>query len=280
MTPAAFSFMEVEFTFPDREGWKDILIAELDALGYDSFEETEQGLKAYVAQVHFSRDELQELRAVAAYGELMQISHRPLEPRNWNEVWESAFEPVVISGRCRIRAPFHQSGGEEYELVIQPKMSFGTGHHATTSLMIEYLLDEPLSGQRVLDMGSGTGILAIMAEKRGAREVEAFDIDPWCIENAQENTEANNCGHIRVFLLNEDHQPTGTYDSILANINRNVLLDQLPLYRGWLRPGGVLLLSGFYPSDLETISAAAAGQGLNFKNSRTKDGWLSAKYVL
>lgn len=272
-------YLEVFFTFPDREGWKDILIAELDFLGYDSFEELPSGLRAYVCPANFREEELQELKAVREFGGQMRIEISRVEQKNWNAIWESGFDPIEVGRTCRIRAPFHEPSDCTYELVIQPKMSFGTGHHATTYLMVEYLLEDAWEGCSVLDMGCGTGILGILAELRGASPVEAVDIDPWCVENALENIELNHCRQTRVWLREDWTPRAGGYDRILANINKNVLLLQLAEYAKILKKGGSLYLSGFYEEDLGDIDRAAAREGLIRKNYSSKDHWVSAKYV-
>lgn len=269
----------MSFRFPQRGDWKDILIAELDALGYDSFEEQDEGLKAYIRSEEFQPGLFPALKTFKEYGESISYSHAPLEDRNWNAIWEAGFAPVEIAPNCRIRAPFHEAVPLEYELVIQPKMSFGTGHHPTTFLMSQYLLEEDFQGKRTLDMGSGTGVLAILAEKRGASQVDAVDIDPWCIENATENIGLNDCNRIRVFALDEVEFGPGSYDRILANINKNVLMEQLPSYARLLSEGGALYLSGFYTDDMPDLDAKASEHGLVRENYRSKDNWVSAKYV-
>ncbi len=272
-------FIEVHFSFPERPGWKDILIAELDNLGYESFAEEEAGLKAYIRAQDYRREELLELKAVREFGDSMKIESTPLEDKNWNEIWESGFDPVDVSPQCRIRAPFHLPSNKLYELVIQPKMSFGTGHHPTTHLMMEFLLEEYLVDAQVLDMGCGTGILAILAELRGADRIDAADIDPWCIENSRENLQLNQSRRVRVMTVEEWQTKEGLYTHIFANINRNVLIEQLPVYRSRLKPGGFLFLSGFYLEDLALMDGHAARLGLKREKEKTKNNWVSAKYV-
>ncbi len=272
-------FIEVHFSFPERTGWKDILIAELDNLGYNSFAEEETGLKAYIRTEDYKKEDLLDLIAVREYGDSMTIESTRLEDKNWNEIWESGFDPVDVSPLCRIRAPFHQPSDRPYELVIQPKMSFGTGHHPTTHLMMEFLLEESFADAQVLDMGCGTGILAILAEKRGAGQIDAADIDPWCIENTRENLQLNRSQSVRVMPVEEWERSEARYSHILANINRNVLIAQLPVYRRRLKPGGSLFLSGFYLEDLALMDRHAADWGLEREKEKSKNNWVSAKYV-
>ena len=200
---------------------------------------------------------------------------------NWNAEWEKNFDPIVIGSRCRVRADFHPYVEVDYDLIISPKMSFGTGHHQTTYMMLEFLLETPLKGLSVLDMGSGTGVLAVLAEKRGARNLKAIDIDPWAVENAKENLFLNSCEEIEVFK-GDAHllKPwTGQFDWVLANINRNILLQDIPQYVRCLRSDGVLLMSGFYSEDLPLIDAECTALGGTLEKKRKRDNWVAAKYV-
>ena len=198
---------------------------------------------------------------------------------NWNTEWEKNFEPIMVNDTVSVRAPFHEKTDLPYEIVIEPKMSFGTGHHETTHLMIQQLLSADLKDKTVLDMGSGTGILAIMAELRGAKSVDAIDIDDWCYENAMENAERNNCKKIRVFKGDAALLADKNYDVIIANINRNVLINDLPVYYKCLNKGGILLLSGFYREDIPFIKKAATGLGLKESDLLEKNNWISLKFV-
>lgn len=252
----------------------DMLIAELAELGFDSFEENTQGFSAYVEEDKMDFAETKAL--MERYAGLGPISYamQKIERQNWNEEWEKNFPPIVVDDQILVRAPFHQVK-ENYpvEILITPKMSFGTGHHATTSQMLKFILRYSPMGLSVLDAGSGTGILAIMAEKAGAESVLAFDNDPWCIENATENFEQNHCQHCRVVLASSLMEIGGTYQMILANINKNVLLAEMKYYGQALQPGGWLLLSGFYEEDIADLETKAAEFGLQLIDQSAHNLW-------
>ena len=200
-----------------------------------------------------------------------------LPERNWNEEWEKNFEPVVVDGFCGIRAFFHPpAAGVEYDLIITPKMSFGTGHHATTYMMLSAMRHLEFNDQPVLDFGTGTGVLAILAEKLGASDVLAIDHDDWCIENAEENIQENNCSHVVVEKM-ETIPRNKLFFRILANINKNIILDQLDAMEQHLAPGGVILLSGLLQQDMEEIEKKAARTGLTISDRMTKNNWLCLK---
>ncbi|PIQ20743.1 MAG: 50S ribosomal protein L11 methyltransferase [Cytophagales bacterium CG18_big_fil_WC_8_21_14_2_50_42_9] len=266
----------IQVTVQTPEELTDIITAELSQVGYDTFMETENGLCAYITEDIFSETELQ-----AVLQKYQQVADLPystdkIPQQNWNEEWEKNFEPLLISGICSVRASFHpQPENITYDIVINPKMSFGTGHHETTTLMIQNQLDLTHTSKRVLDMGCGTGILAILAVKLGAGEVVAVDIEDWTVENARENAALNNTpvevrlGDIEV--VRQD-QP---YDIILANINRNVLLADIPVYALLLKPGATLVMSGFYTEDLDAILAVAQANNLVYKSVREKNNWIS-----
>lgn len=271
----------VQVTLPAPAELNDILTAELSQVGYDTFMETEAGLCAYITESLFSEAALNEvlLKYWAITGDLGYTLER-IAHKNWNEEWEKNFEPLVISGICSVRASFHpQPAGLPYDIVINPKMSFGTGHHETTTLMIENQLEVDFGGKRVLDMGCGTAILAIMACKLGAAEVLAVDIEDWTVENARENADLNNCPNIEVRLgdveVIRDEKP---FEIILANINRNVLLADLPAYTEVLALGGTLIMSGFYTEDLKVIEEKAKFCGLTYTYKREKNNWVSVVF--
>jgi ribosomal protein L11 methyltransferase len=259
------------------EPLSEILIAELAEMDYDSFWEQEDGFEAYIEASAFSKDDLQEV--IGRYAALGEISYHSIqvEEKNWNVEWESNFEPITVEDQCLVRADFHQIAQDyPYEIVINPKMSFGTGHHATTYLMLSWQLELNQQGKKVMDAGCGTGILAIMARLRGANGIVAFDNNEWAVENSRENFELNQCPDIRMFLgtvtdLPEDNQ----YDIILANINRNVLLEELPYYATRLQEDGVLLLSGFYNYDASLIETKAAASGLIVRGRKEKSDWVA-----
>jgi ribosomal protein L11 methyltransferase len=269
----------IEVTVQAPVDLTDILTAELSQYGYDTFMETDTGLCAYITEDVFSKAELEEVLNKYRGEHPLPYSVQKIEKQNWNEEWEKNFEPLLISGICSVRASFHpRPEGVKYDIVINPKMSFGTGHHETTTLMIEHQLGIDHAGKRVLDMGCGTGILAILAAKLGAAEVVAVDIEDWTVENARENA-ALNAAPVEVRLgdvgaIRQD----APYDIILANINRNVLLADLPEYARLLVAGATLVMSGFYTEDLAAIKAKAFAHGLTYKAERTKNNWISVVF--
>ncbi|MCW3122221.1 MAG: hypothetical protein JWQ38_1713 [Flavipsychrobacter sp.] len=251
----------------------DVLIAMLSNIGYDGFEETGTELLAYIEEPKFMKDEL----SVIAEAQNVIHSTEVIEAQNWNALWESNFEPVIVDDFCTIRAHFHDIAiTTPYEIIITPKMSFGTGHHATTQLMITLMKDMPLAGTSVLDFGSGTGVLAIMAELLGATDILAIDNDQWCVENAIENVARNNCKHITVRIgssLND--VPKGNTDVVLANINRHILLQYMrDLYKVVIN-GGNLLMSGLLVEDEEIITDAAVKAGFSFVKISEQNGWIA-----
>lgn len=275
-------YSQVAFTYSGGQGWeKDLLIADLATLGFDSFEEEEQGFRAYIPAAQYDMQALETLLLTLPPGFEVHYSYQEIKPQNWNAVWESNFEPIVISGQCYVRALFHPAKPEyPYEVVIHPKMAFGTGHHQTTTMMVQYILEDDFQGKRVLDMGSGTGILAIMAIKRGATHVDAFDNDPVCKESVVENAVLNQVGNIQAACGSVELITGETYDVILANINRNILLAHLPSYVDALPVGGRLYLSGFYAEvDLVILNEEADRLGLAFDGAKEMDKWVAARYV-
>lgn len=268
----------IEVTLQVNPDFADILTAELGELGFDAFVDTENGFSAYIDEDRFSQTALEE--TLERYSGLTQISYttQKIERQNWNEEWERNFEPLFIGDQVSVRASFHEKPeAAKYDIVINPKMSFGTGHHETTTLMIENQLALDHQGKRVLDMGCGTGILAIMAGELGASEIVAVEIEDWTVENARENAAINNYTQIDVRLGGAEtiagDQP---YDIVLANINRNVLLDDMPAYTDVLKSGGTLLLSGFYTEDLPILQSRAEALGLSYISHRVKNNWVSA----
>jgi ribosomal protein L11 methyltransferase len=269
----------IEVTVQAPADLTDILTAELSQYGYDTFMETDTGLCAYITEDVFSKVELEEVLNKYRDQHPLPYSVQKIQKQNWNEEWEKNFEPLLIGGICSVRASFHpKPEGVAYDIVINPKMSFGTGHHETTTLMIENQLTLEHAGKRVLDMGCGTGILAILAVKLGAAEVVAVDIEDWTVENARENA-ALNAAPVEVRLGDvQVIQQDDSYDIILANINRNVLLADMPEYARLLAAGGTLVMSGFYTEDLAAIKAQAFAQGLAYKAERTKNNWVSVVF--
>ncbi|MFZ2430709.1 MAG: 50S ribosomal protein L11 methyltransferase, partial [Lutibacter sp.] len=202
-----------------------------------------------------------------------------IEQTNWNIEWEKNFNPIQVDGLVSIRAPFHENPNLKYDIVIEPKMSFGTGHHETTHMMIQHLLDLGVAGKKVLDMGCGTGILAIFAEMKGAKPIDAIDIDNWCYQNSLENVERNNCKHISVYEGDASLLKNKKYDVIIANINRNILLNDMNTYASCLDENGVILLSGFYKEDIPVIDAEVSKYGLKLDKQIERNNWVALKYV-
>jgi ribosomal protein L11 methyltransferase len=262
--------------------WRDILIAQLADIGFESFEETMEGFLAYIPEADYREDLLGGAMSLPESGTELEMSHqvRVVGSKNWNEVWESNFEPTWIAGQVFIRAPFHESRPDSaFEIIIEPKMSFGTGHHETTALMVEWLLELKLKNKAVLDMGCGTGILAILAAKKGAKPVFAIDNHISAYENTLENAERNGVAFIDV-----QHGDTGlfwddTFDLILANITKNILIEDMEKYTSVLNPKGMMVLSGFLEMDKGDIVAHAASLGLSFGGEKRNNDWIAVKLL-
>jgi ribosomal protein L11 methyltransferase len=266
----------LEFKITCLEEFREILIAELAEIGFDSFLETDAGIDAYILRADFDRVKFDEI--ISNYLEVAQISlSEGLMPRvNWNEEWEKNYDPIEVEDLVYVRASFHQpKEGFRHEIVINPKMSFGTGHHATTFQMLRHQGEVDHAGKRVLDVGSGTGILAIMAQLLGASEVEAFDIDDWCVDNGNENFDLNGLNTRMGLGTIREVNPQGPFDIVLANINKNVLLDEMTIYAELLPSQGYLLLSGFYTEDVEDLVQAALPFGLELLKKSSKDNWAA-----
>lgn len=273
-------YYEVSFVIEPKSTGTEILIAMLSQIGYESFMEAEESLKAYIPSQEFRLQELEDLANLLSKNYTLAFTHQLLKSQNWNEVWESNFHPVFILDKVFVRAPFHTSNNSvKYEIVIEPKMSFGTAHHETTSMMMELMLEENLSGSSVLDMGCGTGILAILAEMLGAKIIMAIDNDERAYENTLENIRKNKCRKISVFMGNVGLLKNERFGLILANINRNVLLEDMNIYADHLISGGVLLMSGFYQDDLDIILQSAMNSGLTPDKKIIKNDWLAARFI-
>jgi ribosomal protein L11 methyltransferase len=269
----------VQVTLTCLEEYREILIAELAAIGFDSFLETETGIEGYVLQEQFSRDSFDEVISTYRESAALTVVEGVLPKVNWNEEWEKNYDPIEVGKLVYVRASFHSpQPGFQYEIVINPKMSFGTGHHATTFQLLSLQGNIDHQGKRVLDVGSGTGILAIMAHLLGAKEVEAFDIDSWCVDNGNENFELNGLSTQMGLGTIREVKPKGPYELILANINKNVLLDELAIYTSLLAPQGILLLSGFYSEDIDDLNQAASLNGLRLTTQSTKDNWAALEF--
>lgn len=255
----------------------EILMAELAEANFDTFLENENGFEAYVEEDRYDKSLVETIRQKYSGTAPLEFSFSRIEKRNWNEEWEKSYTPIVVDNQCLIRADFHQPDKQyPYEVVITPKMSFGTGHHQTTYLMVKNMLGIDHKDRRVMDAGCGTAILSILASKLGAREIEAFDIDDWSVENGNENTAINHCSNVRIQQGKiSDVDLSGKFDIILANINKNVLLDELPVYASFLNPDGLLLLSGFLNLDVPDLIKAAKEVNLTEMKTDTKDTWAS-----
>lgn len=275
-------YNEVIFTCKGGADWhRDLLIHDLAGMGFDTFEPRDHDIAAYIAAEQLDVHAMEQLLIHQPVGFAVSYEITEIQPQNWNALWESNFEPVVVGDQCYVRATFHPPKPEyRYEIVIDPKMAFGTGHHQTTSLMMRYLLAYSCEGKAVLDMGCGTGILAILAAKMGAVRVWAIDNDPVCVASVDENKVLNGVDGIITECGSAELLDGRQFDVLLANINRNILLDQLGQYAGTLRPDGELYMSGFYDGpDLAALKAAAAQYALDYRGHQTLDGWAAAKFI-
>ena len=269
-------YIELAVAVSPLEPFRDLFIAQLGAVGFESFSETEEGFAAYILKEDYSASAA--MVQMQWDGVTVSVKEQEIEQVNWNAEWERNFNPIEVDGRVYIRAPFHaERAGFEYAMLIEPKMSFGTGHHQTTHMMIQWLLETPSNHADVLDMGCGTGILGILAGMRGAKSVHGIDVDTWCIENTLENAQRN--GVAMTADLGGSEVLSGTYDLILANINLNVLLADIAHYEKALRTGGNIFFSGFYEDNVPTLRAAAEALGLTFEGVKAREQWRSIKMV-
>ncbi len=272
-------YTEVTFKTGHNYPLTDMIIAELSEIGFESFEEDENFLKAYIPSEAYDNEKIKSIYILQSAQNKISFTKKQIKEQNWNEVWESNFQPVTIGNDVYVRAPFHKKAeGVKYEIIIEPKMSFGTAHHDTTSLMIEQMLDEKIEGKSVLDMGCGTGILSILAEILGASSIVAIDIDEWAYNNALENRRKNKCKKIDVRLGDISALKDEMFDVILANINRNILLEDMKVYCDYLNDDGILLLSGFLIEDVELLKDEAKKINLAFNNMMMKEEWIALKF--
>lgn len=273
------TYIEYNFTISPLQPASEILIAQLGLVNFESFVETETGLQAYIQKMDWTENILENVQILSS--EEFEISYQKTEIAqvNWNKEWENNFSPIEVGNTCIVRAPFHPEKNLEYEIVIEPKMSFGTGHHETTYMMLQHILDNDFNNKMVLDMGCGTAVLAILAEKRGASKIDAIDIDEWCFENSIENVERNQCKNISVFQGDASLLENKKYDSIIANINRNILLQDMEIYSRCLQKEGELYLSGFYKEDLVLITETCNKLGLTFVSNKERNNWIAAKFI-
>lgn len=275
----ANTYLGYHFTVEPKELGSEILVAELGEKPFESFTESDFGVVAYIQKQLWTEDVLEDIQILSSPEFTISYTIEEIEQVNWNEEWEKNFEPIDVDGKCHVRAPFHPKTNAEFDIVIEPKMSFGTGHHETTHMMIQHLLETDVRGLKTLDMGCGTAILAILAEMKGAQPIDAIDIDNWCYLNSIENAERNNCRHITVYEGDAAILEGKKYDLIIANINRNILLNDMEAYVKCLNKEGILLLSGFYEEDIPFIDASCKEQGLTYVKKFKRNNWVSLKYI-
>ncbi len=268
-------YIELKIKIHPIEIVRDVLIAQLGENGFESFVENENGVDAYIQKYLFKEDLITQLAIYKNPKNSITYTVNIIEDENWNEIWEHNFEAIKVANRCMVRAPFHKKElGILYDIVIEPKMSFGTGHHETTHLMIERLLHLNVENLNILDMGCGTGVLAILCKMKKANNVMAIDIDQWAYNNTLENIERNNFRNIDVKFGGAELIKNNIFDIIIANINRNILLADMKKYVNALKLNGLLLLSGFFSSDKEILLAEAKKNNLNLSFSNTKNDWM------
>ena len=273
------SYIGYHFTIEPKELGSEILIAELGEKAFESFTETETGIDAFVQKNLWDDTILDDVYILQSEEFKIDYTYEEIEQVNWNEEWEKNFEPIEVDGKCHVRAPFHPKTEAEFDIVIEPKMSFGTGHHETTHMMIQHLLEMDVKDLKTLDMGCGTAILAILAEMKGAQPIDAIDIDNWCYLNSIENAERNHCQHISVYEGDAALLQDKKYDLIIANINRNILLNDMQSYVNCLNSGGTILFSGFYEEDIPFIDESCTEKGLTYVKKFQRNNWVSLKYV-
>ena len=255
----------------------EILVAQLSNLGFEGFIEKSDGIEAYIMDKYYKESLLEEVQILRNTKFSIQFSFKKVEPINWNSKWESSYDPVIVNNKCIVKAPFHQTFGYDYEIIIHPKMSFGTGHHETTNMMIQLILDTQLLNKSILDVGCGTAILSILAEKRGAQSIHAVDIDEWSYENSLENIKLNKCKKINIFKGDIFLVKHKKFDVIMANINRNILMEQIPQYVSCLNDDGFLFLSGFFEDDISKFKLKIASLNLTLCSKISKNGWVAIK---
>ncbi len=272
-------YIGYHFQISPLELGSEILIAELGEKAFESFIETETGISAYVQKDLWNENILEDIQILSNPEFTISFSFEEIEQVNWNEEWEKNFEAIEVDGKCHVRAPFHKKTTAEYDIIIEPKMSFGTGHHETTHMMIQHILETECTNKKTLDMGCGTAILAILAEMKGAQPIDAIDIDNWCYLNSIENAERNNCKHISVYEGDADLLVGKRYDIIIANINRNILLNDMQTYFDCLNENGLLFLSGFYTEDIPVISESCVSKGLTYVKQFERNNWVALKFT-
>ncbi|AZI68162.1 50S ribosomal protein L11 methyltransferase [Kaistella daneshvariae] len=268
------NYLEFNFKIQPLQPWNEILMAELIEIGFDSFTEEHDGILAYIQADLFQEASLHEINLLQNPEVQISYTFQEMPNINWNEEWEKNFSPINIENQVSIRAEFHENQNLPHEIIIQPKMSFGTGHHATTYLMIQQMLDMDFQDKTVLDMGCGTSVLAIFAKQRGAGKTVPIDIDEWSVENSKENAERNNV-ELEISQGTAENLGAENFDIILANINRNILISDIPTYVSVLNLGGQLLLSGLCFFDVDDILEVCTAQNLNLKKKIQREEWVS-----
>ena len=272
-------YIAYDFSVTPKNPATEILIAELGYVGFESFVENDTGVTAYIQKQEWNSQILDDLYILGSPKFKIKYAHHEVIQTNWNKEWEKNFNPIQVDGQVSIRAPFHENPCLKFDIVIEPKMSFGTGHHETTHMMIQHLLALDLENKKVLDMGCGTGILAIFAEMKGAQPTDAIDIDSWCYQNSLENVQRNGCRYITVLEGDSSLLKGKKYDVVIANINRNILLSDMKTYTDSLSKNGVLLLSGFYKDDITIIENEVVKHGLVFDKMIQRNSWVALKYT-
>jgi len=272
-------YIEYNFNVSPLQPGTEILIAQLGLVNFESFDETKTGVKAYIQKTDWDETILNDIQILQSKEFEISYNKSEIAQVNWNSEWEKNFQPIEVNGDCVVRAPFHKPYNVTYEIIIEPKMSFGTGHHETTFMMLQFILENEFKGKSVMDMGCGTAVLAILTEKRGATRIDAVDIDEWCYENSVENVERNHCKSISVFQGVASFLEGKKYDVLIANINRNILLQDMEAYSKSLERGGELYLSGFYKEDLSLITETCNNLGLEFVENKERNNWIAAKFV-
>jgi ribosomal protein L11 methyltransferase len=273
------SYLGFHFSVEPKELGSEILVAELGELPFESFIDSDSGIVAYIQKQFWTENILDDLHILSSSEFQISYTIEEIDQVNWNEEWEKNFEAIEVDGICHVRAPFHPKTEAKFDIIIEPKMSFGTGHHETTHMMIQHLLETDVTGKKTLDMGCGTAILAILAEMKGAQPIDAIDIDNWCYLNSIENAARNNCKQIAVYEGDANLLKGKKYDLIIANINRNILLNDMKTYVDCLNSKGILLLSGFYTEDISFIDASCTENGLTYVKKFERNNWVSLKYI-
>ena len=270
---------EYSFTAPSSDIQHDMLVTMLADIGFDSFMDEERCLKAYCSKDNRDDVAVENLLSDPAFFDVHLLKVEEMPEKDWNELWEASYQPVVVNERCRVRAPFHEPDSSfEFDLVIEPKMSFGTANHETTAQIIQLMLETDFQGKEVLDMGSGTAVLAILAKKLGAARTVAIDNDEWAYRNAFTNTELNGISDIEI-VLGDALAIKGSFDIVLANINRNILLRDMHFYVAAMKPNAHIFFSGFYTEDLDSIKAEAERLGLRYHRHLSRNNWVAAEFI-